>query len=125
MKTCLVADDSGVVRKIARTILEGVGFAVREAVNGEDALSSCDRAMPDVILLDWSMPVLDGLEFLQRLRARPDGAAVKVIFCTAMNDVDHIARAIEAGADEYIMKPFDADIVREKLDAVGLMEGAL
>ena len=125
MKMCLVADDSRVVRKIARSILEGLGFAVQEAVDGQEALLSCEQAMPDVILLDWSMPHVDGLEFLRQLRAREVDAAPKVIFCTAMNAVDHIARAMGAGADEYIMKPFDADILREKLEAVGAMVGKL
>lgn len=122
MKTCLVVDDSGVVRKVARTILEGLDFAVEEAPDGQKALECCARAMPDAILLDWAMPITDGLQFLEQLRAREGGQAPKVIFCTAKNDLDHIARAVAVGADEYIMKPFDADILREKLEAVGLVE---
>ncbi|MDQ0506696.1 response regulator [Xanthobacter agilis] len=122
MKTCLVVDDSGVVRKIARRILERLGFLVEEAVNGQNALESCDRAMPDVILLDWEMPVVSGIEFLRLLRAREGGTVPKVIFCTSLNDMSHIAEALEAGADEYIMKPFDDEILHEKLEAVGLAE---
>lgn len=122
MKTCLVVDDSGLVRKIARRILERLGFLVEEAVNGKDAIESCARAMPDVILLDWEMPVVSGIEFLRLLRAREDGGTPKVIFCTSLNDISHISEALEAGADEYIMKPFDDDIVREKLEAVGLAQ---
>lgn len=122
MKTCLVVDDSGLVRKIARRILEGLGFQVEEAADGQKALDYCDRGMPDVILLDWEMPVLDGPECLRLLRARENGAAPKVIFCTSLNDMTHIAQALEAGADEYIMKPFDDDILREKLEAVGMVE---
>ena len=67
--------------------------------------------MPDAILLDWSMPVMDGLEFLRRLRAEPGGDAPKVVFCTVENDLERIREALDAGADEYIMKPFDGDIV--------------
>jgi len=122
MKTCLVVDDSGLVRKIARRILERLGFLVEEAVDGQDALDCCAKAMPDVILLDWEMPVISGIEFLRLLRAREDGAAPKVIFCTSLNDMEHIAEALGAGADEYIMKPFDDDILHEKLEAVGMVE---
>ncbi|MFG1480372.1 response regulator [Xanthobacter sp. V4C-4] len=122
MRTCLVVDDSGLVRKIARRILEGLGFLVEEAADGQKALDQCDTAMPDVMLLDWEMPVLNGLDCLRLLRARPNGGVPKVIFCTSLNDISHIALALEAGADEYIMKPFDDDILREKLEAVGLVE---
>ncbi len=122
MKTCLVVDDSSVVRKVARGILEDLGFCVEEAVDGSPALEMCARAMPDAILLDWSMPVTDGLAFLEQLRASEGGRGPKVIFCTAKNDMEHIARAVSVGADEYIMKPFDAEILREKLEAVGLLD---
>ena len=67
--------------------------------------------MPDAVLLDWNMPVMDGYEFLGNLRRMPGGDAPKVVFCTTENDVAHIARALHAGANEYIMKPFDKDIV--------------
>lgn len=120
MKTCLVVDDSGLVRKIARRILERLGLMVEEAADGKIALDCCAKAMPDVILLDWEMPVVSGIEFLRQLRATDAGKAPKVIFCTSLNDMEHIAQALEAGADEYIMKPFDDDILREKLEAVGL-----
>ncbi|WP_454916057.1 response regulator [Xanthobacter sediminis] len=125
MKTCLVVDDSGLVRKIARRILERLGFLVEEAVDGQNALDSCAKAMPDVILLDWEMPVISGIEFLRLLRAREGGGAPKVIFCTSLNDMEHISEALEAGADEYIMKPFDDEILHEKLEAVGLVEQGL
>lgn len=122
MKTCLVVDDSGVARKVARRILEDFNFSVSEAVDGEKALAQCLRAMPDAIVLDWAMPITDGLEFLAKLRATPGGDGPKVIFCTAKNDLDHIAKALSLGADEYIMKPFDSEILREKLVEVGLLE---
>lgn len=125
MKTCLVVDDSGVVRAAARRMLERLSFNVIEAENGMSALARCEEEAPDGIILDWNMPVLDGLEFLQRLRARADGAAPKVIFCTTMNDMDHIAQALALGANEYIMKPFDEEILREKLEEVGLIEKQL
>ena len=122
MKTCLVVDDSSVVRKIARSILESMDFHITEAEDGEQALESCRETMPDAVLLDWNMPVMDGYEFLGNLRRMPGGDAPKVVFCTTENDVAHIARALHAGANEYIMKPFDKDIVTAKFQEVGLLE---
>ena len=122
MKTCLVVDDSGVVRKVARRIVEAMGFQVIEAEDGSVALDACKQAFPDAVLLDWNMPVMDGLEFLIQLRRMPGGDAPIVVFCTTENGIDHIARALEAGADEYIMKPFDKDIVADKFREVGLVE---
>src|ERR1700730_1132818 len=107
MKTCLVADDSSVIRKVARRILEKLDFQIVEAEDGEQALEACRSAMPDAVLLDWNMPKMDGYEFLRNLRRLPDGDHPKVVFCTTENDVAHIARALHAGANEYIMKPFD------------------
>ena len=121
MKTCLVVDDSSIVRKIARRILEELQFNVVEAEDGVDALVHCKRSMPEAILLDWNMPVMDGYEFLRNLRRMPGGDGPKVVFCTTENDVAHIARALHAGANEYIMKPFDKDIVTTKFQEVGLI----
>ncbi|MGF6312932.1 two-component system chemotaxis response regulator CheY [Bradyrhizobium sp. i1.8.4] len=121
MKTCLVVDDSGVVRKIARRILEGMEFTVIEAEDGAIALEACKLALPDAVLLDWNMPVMDGFEFLVQLRRMPGGDAPKVVFCTTENGIDHISRALHAGANEYIMKPFDKDIVIAKFQEVGLL----
>ena len=121
MRTCLVVDDSSVIRKVARRILEGLDFQIVEAEDGEKALEACKRSMPDAVLLDWNMPVMDGFEFLRELRKMPGGLKPKVVFCTTENDVAHIARAIHAGADEYIMKPFDKQIVQSKFEEIGLI----
>ena len=121
MKTCLVVDDSSVVRKIARRILEDLDFQITEAEDGEQALEACRSAMPTAVLLDWNMPVMDGYEFLGHLRRMPGGDAPKVVFCTTENGMDHISRALNAGANEYIMKPFDKDIVTAKFQEVGLV----
>jgi two-component system chemotaxis response regulator CheY len=121
MKTCLVVDDSSVIRKVARRILEGLDFEIAEAENGEEAIEACRRQMPEAILLDWNMPKMDGYEFLRVLRRLPGGDSPKVVFCTTENDVAHIARALHAGANEYIMKPFDKDIVEAKFQEVGLI----
>jgi two-component system chemotaxis response regulator CheY len=120
MRTCLVVDDSRVIRKVARRILEEIGYEVAEAADGMEALAWCRAAMPDAILLDWNMPVMNGIDFLRRLRAEPGGEDPVVVFCTVENDLLHINEAIDAGADEYIMKPFDGDIIAAKLVEAGL-----
>jgi two-component system, chemotaxis family, chemotaxis protein CheY len=120
VKTCLVVDDSRVIRKVSRRILEDLGFEVAEAADGVEAMAWCTAVMPDLILLDWQMPVMDGLQFLKRLRGEPGGDGPKVVFCSVENDLDKIREALDAGADEYIMKPFDGSIVAGKLDYLGL-----
>jgi len=121
MKRCLVVDDSAVIRKVACRILEDMKFSASEAENGQDALDQCRVSMPDAVLLDWNMPVMDGIAFLVALRREPNGSRPIVIFCTTENDVSHITRAISAGANEYIMKPFDRDIIEAKFHEVGLI----
>ena len=120
MKSCLIVDDSKVIRKVARHILETLDFAVDEAEDGRVALDRCDVAMPDVILLDWNMPVMSGMEFLRALRTSDVAPQPKVVFCTTENDIAHIRAAIDAGADEYVMKPFDRDTLQAKLQIVGV-----
>src|SRR5262249_32908572 len=117
--------DSGVVRKVARRILEAMDFQVIEAEDGSKAVEACMQALPDAVLLDWNMPVMDGYEFLVHLRRMPGGDAPKVVFCTTENGMGHISRALEAGANEYIMKPFDKDIVAAKFQEVGLVQATL
>lgn len=121
MRTSLVVDDSRVIRKVARRILEGMGFEVAEASDGQEALNWCAATMPDAILLDWNMPVLSGLDFLRQLRLQPGGQRPVVVFCTVENDKEHVVAALDAGANEYVMKPFDGDIIRAKFAAVGLI----
>jgi two-component system, chemotaxis family, chemotaxis protein CheY len=121
MKSCLVVDDSRVIRKVARRILEDLNFQIDEAADGLEALNSCRRKMPDAILLDWNMPVMSGIDFLRQLRRDPGGERPVVVFCTTENDMDHISEAIKAGANEYIMKPFDGDIIQSKFSEAGLI----
>jgi two-component system chemotaxis response regulator CheY len=121
MKTCLVVEDSAIVRKIAARILEEMGFETIEAEDGGQALAYCEQSLPTAVLLDWNMPVMDGYEFLGHLRRLPGGDIPKVVFCTTENGMDHISRALHAGANEYIMKPFDRDIVAAKFQEVGLV----
>jgi two-component system chemotaxis response regulator CheY len=129
MKTCLVVGDSRVIRKIARSILEEMDFQITEAADGGQALQACQHELPDAVLLDWNMPVVDGYEtdgheFLGHLRRLPGGERSKVAFCTSENNLDHISRALRAGANEYIMKPFNKDIVAAKFLEVGLLPSA-
>lgn len=122
MKSCLVVDDSQVVRKVARRIVEELGFECIEAENGQIAYDTCMESMPDAILLDWNMPVMSGIEFLEKLRASENGSAPKVVLCTTENDFGHIQRALATGANEYIMKPFDGEIVKSKFEQIGLID---
>lgn len=121
-KTCLIVDDSRIIRKVARRIVEGLGFEVDEAADGAEALTYCMAAMPHVVLLDWQMPVMDGLSFLRRLRDLPGGRSPKVLFCTIETRADRIAEALSAGADDYVMKPFDGEILHSKLAEVGAVQ---
>lgn len=121
MKSCLIVDDSRVVRMVAKKILQELGFETSEAEDGKKAMEACQKAMPDVILLDWNMPVMNGIEFLRELRAYPGGDTPKVVFCTTENDLAHIMEAMGSGADEYIMKPFDAEIIESKFSQVGIL----
>ena len=120
MREVLVVDDSPVIRKIARRIFEGMRMRTSEAADGRQALAACSFQRPDAIFVDSSMPVLDGYEFLKQLRRMPGGEKPKILFCTSEHDVSQIARAMHAGADDFVMKPFDRDVVQTKFEAFGL-----
>lgn len=122
-KTCLIVDDSRIIRKVARRILEDLCFEVAEAADGAEALDYCQGAFPDVVLLDWQMPVMDGLTFLRRLSELPGREMPKVLFCSVETRAERIAEALSAGADEYVMKPFDGDILLAKLAEAGVVQG--
>ena len=121
MKTCLVVDDSKVIRMVASKIVKEMGFAVAEVGDGQQALAYCQEQLPDVILLDWLMPVKSGYDFMLELRMRPEAKDVKIIFCTTQDQKEDIERALQNGADAYITKPFDSVIVRQKFMEVGLL----
>ena len=121
MKTCLIVDDSRVIRRVASKIFQDLGFETNEAENERNAMNAFVARPADIVLVDWDMPVMDGLEFAKRLRQLPGGDKAIVIFCTVENDVSHIQQALDASADEYIMKPFDGEIVRAKLLMLGML----
>ena len=120
MKHCLVVDDSRVIRKVACRILSDLRFETDEAEDGVSALAACRTKMPELILLDGSMPNMNGIEFLKTLRREKGGERPVVLFCTTENDVAHLSEALGAGANEYIIKPFDRRIIEAKLADVGL-----
>ncbi|SFR97127.1 response regulator [Sphingomonas jatrophae] len=120
MKTCLVVDDSKVIRKVARHILESLAFRVEEAADGREALDACAAQAPDLVLLDWNMPVMSGMDFLRALGLSSVSPRPKIVFCTTENGHAHIRAALDAGADEYVMKPFDRETLAGKLQIVGL-----
>jgi two-component system chemotaxis response regulator CheY len=121
MKSCLIVDDSKVIRMVAKKILNELSFKTEEAEDGKAALDICAKQMPDAVLLDWNMPIMNGIDFLRELRKLPGGDQPVVVFCTTENDIEHIQEAILAGANEYIMKPFDSEILQSKFSQVGLI----
>lgn len=121
-KYCLIVDDSKIVRKVTRKMYEGLGcHDIDEAEDGQIALDSCKQRMPDVIMLDWHMPVMNGITFIKELRALENGQHPIVIFCTTETNFECITEALTSGANEYVMKPFDESIIKGKLDQLGLL----
>ena len=120
MTQILVVDDSDVIRRVAASLLVRMGFDVTEATNGHEALEHCRARMPDAVLLDWQLPVMGSIEFLDAVRAEADGDRPVVIYCTSEHDVEDITRALNSGANEYLMKPFDRSAIETKLIECGL-----
>jgi two-component system chemotaxis response regulator CheY len=122
MKTALIVDDSGVIRKITKNLLEKHDFSCTEAEDCSVAVDRCKESMPELVMLDWNMPVMNGPEFLEIMRQMDGGQDPIVIFCTTETDVTFIQKALEKGANDYIMKPFDATILEIKLSQLGLID---
>ena len=120
MKHCLVVDDSRVIRKVAATILAEFAYESEEAEDGTQALQACRAHMPDLVLLDWNIPGTNVLEFLRGLRREPDGSRPFVLYCTTENDVGRIQEALVCGANDYLLKPYDAPSLHERLNSAGL-----
>lgn len=118
MKSCLIVDDSSVIRKVARRILENLDLIVDEAEDGQEALEKCKREMPDVIFLDWQMPIMGGIDFLKALRGYNGGEHPKVLFCTTERDIGQIAMARKVGANDHMLKPFDQAMLEEKFQTL-------
>jgi two-component system chemotaxis response regulator CheY len=120
MKHCLVVDDSRVIRAVARRILEELRYSVAEAADGMEALRACHEKMPDLNFLDWNLPSMKGLDFIRSVRGQPDGGHPVILFCMTESDPGEIASAMAAGANEYVLKPFDGSAVRAKLADIGV-----
>ena len=122
-KTCLIVDDSKIVRKVIQRIVEVLGFTILEAENGQEAVDQVKNNQVDVIILDWNMPVMDGMEAMKIIRADPSIVVQpKIIFCTTENEFEKIQQAIINGADEYVMKPFDEAIIKGKMVQLGIID---
>jgi two-component system chemotaxis response regulator CheY len=119
VKHCLVVDDSRVIREVACRILEELEFETQEASDAESALHACRARMPDAILLNAPQP--GGVEFLKKLRRERNGSRPVVVLCTTQNNVTCIEAGIVAGANDYLMKPFDQDVLHDKLMQAGLI----
>jgi len=118
MKTCLIVDDSPVVRVVVRRILEGLDYSVREAEDSAAGLQACRENMPDLIFLDWNLPQMKGVDFVKNVRGQEAGAHPVILFCTTESDPAEVASAVAAGANDYVIKPFDAESIGAKLASI-------
>jgi len=126
MSKILVVDDSRTIRTIIRRILLELGYEVCEAGNGIEALQviEAERASVELVLADWNMPEMNGFDLLKQLRQDPGLSSLKVVMVTTETEIENMAAALEAGADEYVLKPFTKDILTEKLALVGFAQMA-
>jgi two-component system chemotaxis response regulator CheY len=120
----MIVDDSHIIRLVHAKMMQRLGFRVTQMTNGPEALTACEQDMPDVVMVDWNMPEMDGLDFIIALRRLPQGSKPKILLCTIENNPALIQQALSAGADQYIMKPFDRDILISELAAIGLCVSA-
>jgi two-component system chemotaxis response regulator CheY len=124
-RRCLIIDQSSMVRRVAARIIREFGFEVIEARSGQDGLDTCAGMSPEAVMLDWKTPDMNGAEFIAKLRdmmERNGTPMPTILFCTGERSVEHIVLALKAGADEYIMKPFDSDIIGSKFALAGLLD---
>lgn len=121
MSKAMVIDDSRAIRMILSGILKELGFEVAQAVNGKDALTQAENNRDlSLFLVDWNMPEMNGLEFVQAIRRDPHYAATPLMMVTTETEMSQVAKALEAGANEYVMKPFTKDMIQEKLQMMGI-----
>jgi two-component system chemotaxis response regulator CheY len=119
----LVIDDSRAMRSILRNIIKSMGFDVVEAVNGKEAVQKVAAAGPfDLALVDWNMPEMNGLEFVSAVRAKSEYNAMLIMMVTTEVEMSQVSRALAAGANEYVMKPFTPEILKDKIGMLGLCQ---
>ena len=123
MPSCIVADDSKIMRMLLSKIMENFGYTVQEAEDGEDLLEQCAQAMPDLIISDWNLPLIDGIDVLYKIRTDKKIKQPVFMFCSYLKDTSIMEQAVAAGADDFIMRPFDEDIIAAKLKMVRFLRG--
>jgi two-component system, chemotaxis family, chemotaxis protein CheY len=120
----LVIDDARIVRKMLRQILTPLGFEVWEAEHGAEAMERLrEMGKPDIILVDWNMPVMDGIEFVKTIRQNPEYNTLSLMMVTTQNEMEHLLTGLDAGVNEYVMKPFTAEVIQDKLNLLGILAG--
>jgi two-component system chemotaxis response regulator CheY len=128
MPKAMVVDDSRAIRMILAKTLGSLGFDVSQASNGKEALSKMPALVGDpdaplqLVLVDWNMPEMNGLEFVQQVRAEAGYESVKLMMVTTETQIEQMARALSAGADEYVMKPFTEEVISDKLRLLGIVD---
>ncbi len=123
MPRCLIADDSKTMRMLLIKIMENFGYTVEEAEDGEDLLEQCTANMPDLIISDWNLPLIDGIDVLYKIRSNQNIRQPVFLFCSYIKDTEIIKQALKGGADDFIMRPFDEDIIAQKLRIIKFMKG--
>ncbi len=121
MATCLIADDSKIIRMVLAKIMTNLGFDVIEAEDGEDVVKQWRKTPLDLIIMDWRLPVMEGIDVLYMIRSNVKMQQPKILFCSSLNDEAKIREALQGGADDYIMKPFDEEIIESKITMLGLI----
>lgn len=119
MKHCLIVDDSQVMRLVTRHLLEELSYSVAEAEDGVAGLNACRQKMPDLIFLDWALSGMKGVEFIKRVRRLAQGESPMILLCATESDPAQLAIALAAGANDWLLKPFDGAALRAKLADIG------
>lgn len=122
MSSCIIADDSKIIRMLLSKIMSNFGYEVTEAENGEDLLSQCAKNIPNLIICDWNLPLIDGIDVLLKIRSDKKIKQPFFIFCSYITDTNIISQALNAGADDFIMRPFDEDIIASKLKILKVLK---
>ena len=121
MKKCIIADSSPIIRLLLTRIMENLQYEIHEAEDGEEVVELCEKLEPDLIIMDTKLPILDGLDAMYKIRDMQKLNQPRIMFCSGSTDVEHIKEALEGGADDYILKPFDEEIIISKLEILDLV----
>lgn len=119
---CIIADDSKIIRMVLSKIFSNLGLSVLEAEDGEEVLELCRKEEPALIVMDWRLPIIDGIDVLYKIRGEYKIRQPRIIFCSSITDEDKIREALDGGADDYLMKPFDEEIIVSKLKILGMIK---